>query len=72
MDNRYDEYGIPQATNVGRFQYTGQACASLTSLLLRCAFPCLSFTGSTGERRKRAVNGLINEGSTLGMAAISL
>lgn len=23
--NRYDEYGIPQATNQGRFQYTGQA-----------------------------------------------
>ena len=23
--NRYDEYGIPQASNVGRFQYTGQA-----------------------------------------------
>ena len=23
--NRYDEYGIPQAGNVGRFQYTGQA-----------------------------------------------
>jgi RHS repeat-associated protein len=22
--NRYDEYGIPAATNVGRFQYTGQ------------------------------------------------
>jgi RHS repeat-associated protein len=23
--NRYDEYGIPSSTNVGRFQYTGQA-----------------------------------------------
>ena len=23
--NAYDEYGIPQGTNVGRFQYTGQA-----------------------------------------------
>lgn len=23
--NRYDEYGIPAATNAGRFQYTGQA-----------------------------------------------
>ena len=23
--NRYDEYGIPQSTNQGRFQYTGQA-----------------------------------------------
>ena len=23
--NRYDEYGIPQGTNLGRFQYTGQA-----------------------------------------------
>lgn len=23
--NRYDEYGIPQSTNSGRFQYTGQA-----------------------------------------------
>jgi RHS repeat-associated protein len=23
--NRYDEYGIPAASNVGRFQYTGQA-----------------------------------------------
>lgn len=23
--NRYDEYGIPAATNIGRFQYTGQA-----------------------------------------------
>jgi RHS repeat-associated protein len=23
--NRYDEYGIPQSTNLGRFQYTGQA-----------------------------------------------
>lgn len=23
--NRYDEYGIPQSGNVGRFQYTGQA-----------------------------------------------
>ncbi|WP_217998780.1 RHS repeat-associated core domain-containing protein, partial [Novosphingobium naphthalenivorans] len=22
--NRYDEYGIPQSTNLGRFQYTGQ------------------------------------------------
>ena len=22
--NRYDEYGIPAATNTGRFQYTGQ------------------------------------------------
>ena len=22
--NRYDEYGKPQATNAGRFQYTGQ------------------------------------------------
>jgi len=22
--NRYDEYGIPQTTNIGRFQYTGQ------------------------------------------------
>jgi RHS repeat-associated protein len=26
--NRYDEYGIPAATNVGRFQYTGQAWLS--------------------------------------------
>lgn len=26
--NRYDEYGIPQATNLGRFQYTGQAWLS--------------------------------------------
>jgi len=26
--NRYDEYGIPAATNSGRFQYTGQACRS--------------------------------------------
>jgi hypothetical protein len=24
--NRYDEYGIPQSSNLGRFQYTGQAC----------------------------------------------
>ena len=23
--NRYDEYGVPASTNVGRFQYTGQA-----------------------------------------------
>ena len=23
--NRYDEYGIPQSSNLGRFQYTGQA-----------------------------------------------
>jgi RHS repeat-associated protein len=23
--NKYDEYGIPAATNIGRFQYTGQA-----------------------------------------------
>ena len=23
--NRYDEYGVPAATNIGRFQYTGQA-----------------------------------------------
>ncbi|MEQ1539896.1 MAG: RHS repeat-associated core domain-containing protein [Sphingorhabdus sp.] len=23
--NRYDEYGVPAATNLGRFQYTGQA-----------------------------------------------
>jgi RHS repeat-associated protein len=23
--NSYDEYGIPASTNVGRFQYTGQA-----------------------------------------------
>nr|MBA3351579.1 RHS repeat-associated core domain-containing protein [Blastocatellia bacterium] len=23
--NRYDEYGVPQAGNIGRFQYTGQA-----------------------------------------------
>ncbi len=23
--NRYDEYGIPAATNLGRFQFTGQA-----------------------------------------------
>ena len=23
--NRYDEYGIPATTNIGRFQYTGQA-----------------------------------------------
>jgi len=23
--NSYDEYGIPQASNLGRFQYTGQA-----------------------------------------------
>ncbi|WP_082209329.1 RHS repeat-associated core domain-containing protein [Novosphingobium sp. B-7] len=23
--NRYDEYGVPQSTNTGRFQYTGQA-----------------------------------------------
>ena len=23
--NRYDEYGIPAPTNIGRFQYTGQA-----------------------------------------------
>jgi RHS repeat-associated protein len=23
--NRYDEYGVPQASNTGRFQYTGQA-----------------------------------------------
>jgi hypothetical protein len=23
--NRYDEYGIPQASNLGRFQSTGQA-----------------------------------------------
>lgn len=26
--NRYDEYGIPQGSNVGRFQYTGQAWIS--------------------------------------------
>jgi RHS repeat-associated protein len=26
--NRYDEYGIPQSTNSGRFQYTGQAWLS--------------------------------------------
>lgn len=26
--NAYDEYGIPQSTNVGRFQYTGQAWIS--------------------------------------------
>ncbi|MFZ5502170.1 MAG: RHS repeat-associated core domain-containing protein [Pseudomonadota bacterium] len=26
--NRYDEYGIPQSTNQGRFQYTGQAWLS--------------------------------------------
>ncbi len=26
--NRYDEYGIPQAGNVGRFQYTGQTWLS--------------------------------------------
>ena len=26
--NRYDEYGIPQSGNVGRFQYTGQAWLS--------------------------------------------
>ncbi|MEI6487000.1 MAG: RHS repeat-associated core domain-containing protein [Sphingomonadales bacterium] len=26
--NRYDEYGIPQGTNIGRFQYTGQAWLS--------------------------------------------
>jgi RHS repeat-associated protein len=26
--NRYDEYGIPASTNVGRFQYTGQAWLS--------------------------------------------
>jgi RHS repeat-associated protein len=26
--NRYDEYGIPAATNLGRFQYTGQAWIS--------------------------------------------
>jgi RHS repeat-associated protein len=25
VTNRYDEYGIPQSTNIGRFQYTGQA-----------------------------------------------
>jgi hypothetical protein len=24
--NRYDEYGIPQSSNLGRFQYTRQAC----------------------------------------------
>jgi RHS repeat-associated protein len=23
--NRYDEFGVPQGTNIGRFQYTGQA-----------------------------------------------
>jgi len=23
--NRYDEYGVPSSTNIGRFQYTGQA-----------------------------------------------
>ena len=23
--NSYDEYGIPASTNIGRFQYTGQA-----------------------------------------------
>ncbi len=23
--NRYDEYGVPAGTNIGRFQYTGQA-----------------------------------------------
>jgi hypothetical protein len=22
--NKYDEYGIPAATNIGRFQYTGK------------------------------------------------
>jgi hypothetical protein len=22
--NRYDEYGVPASTNIGRFQYTGQ------------------------------------------------
>ena len=30
--NRYDEYGIPQATNVGRFGYTGQAWFSEAGL----------------------------------------
>jgi len=30
--NSYDEYGIPQATNVGRFQYTGQAYLSSLGL----------------------------------------
>jgi RHS repeat-associated protein len=30
--NSYDEYGIPQSTNVGRFQYTGQAYLSSLGL----------------------------------------
>jgi RHS repeat-associated protein len=30
--NAYDEYGIPQSTNVGRFQYTGQAWLSSLGL----------------------------------------
>jgi RHS repeat-associated protein len=30
--NRYDEYGVPVSTNVGRFQYTGQAWLPEVSL----------------------------------------
>ncbi len=30
--NSYDEYGVPAATNVGRFQYTGQAWLPAVSL----------------------------------------
>ena len=30
--NRYDEYGIPSATNAGRFGYTGQAWVSEVAL----------------------------------------
>jgi RHS repeat-associated protein len=30
--NRYDEYGIPQSTNIGRFQYTGQMWLSEVGL----------------------------------------
>jgi hypothetical protein len=32
--NRYDEYGIPRSGNVGRFQYTGQATAAISTLPL--------------------------------------
>jgi RHS repeat-associated protein len=30
--NRYDEYGVPQGTNIGRFQYTGQIWLSESGL----------------------------------------
>lgn len=47
--NRYDDWGVPDASNVGRFQYTGQAWLPDLGM-----YPPRRFTGGKGRRGYKA------------------